>query len=240
MVALVSFGLIVGGPVLSLWMMSLPPIETSCGVGCTQNHESPLEQPWVGAILLVGGAVLLAVALQLDHRAGARRRTGWKTLWSWGAPLIWLAVIPVIAGPATFLIAGSNAYDRSCHVSFGWFSGGSDCPPRVYLPSVVIPGLLNLVPIWWLLRARGRRRLLAAVVATVLGIAGLATSVIVLFALGPEIDWNFGLYGPNPPPTQAADFSFGVVFWLMAIIALLVIAKLPDHGPVRVSPPLPG
>lgn len=225
--AVVSLALIVGGPALSWWMIALPAIETSCGPGCTQSHESPLEQPWVGAILFFIGIGLMAVAWRLDRRPAGAARRGWRDLTSWAAPLLWLAVLPLVAGPATYLIAAANTHDQSCQVYAGYVGGGgSDCPVSVYLPSVVLPGLLNLVPMWWLRNANGRR-LIAAAVASALGLAGFAVSVVVLYSLGPTVSWNFGFLIPVLPPQQERDLGFGLVLWLLAIIALLVIAKLP-------------
>ena len=224
--ALTSFGLIWGGVAVDVWMANLPSVDTPCGVGCIQGHTNPLDQRWVGVVLVTLGLVLLVFAWQADRRPAARPRQGWKPVWSWGAPLLWLLFIPLIAGPATYLIAANNAYDRSCHVSFGWFSGGSDCPAYVFIRSVVLPGLLNLVPVWWLRRNDGGRGWIAAVVASLLGVGGLATSLFVFQSLGPEISWDFGFFLPNLPPIQQAGLPFGVVLWLATIIALLVIAKL--------------
>jgi hypothetical protein len=241
--ALASFVLMCGGVALAFWMANLPAIDTPCGPGCIQGHTNPADQPWVGAVLVAIGLVLLPFAFIADHRPGVRPRQGWKSLRSWGAPLLWLVVIPVVEGPATYLIAGSNAFDRSCHVSFGWFSGGSDCPTGVFLPSVVVPGLLNFVPLWWL-RKPGLRVRVAAVVATMTGIIGFVASIVVLYSLGPTTSWDFGFLLPNLPPHQAADLGFGAVVWMTAVIALLVIAKLPLAGerPLgsRLSPGVPG
>ena len=211
---------------VDVWMANLPAIDTSCGPGCTQGHTNPLDQRWVGVLLFTLGLVLLVFAWQADKRPGARPRQGWKSLWSWGAPLLWLVFIPVIAGPVTYVLVGGAAHDRSCQISVGPFGGGgSDCPAGVYLPSVVLPGLLNFVPLFWLL-SRLRRRRVAAAVATLIGIAGFATSILVLRSLGPTVRWDFGFLFPNLPPTQQAGLPFWVVLWLAAIIALLVIAKL--------------
>lgn len=237
--ALAALVLICGGVAVDVWMAALPPVETSCGPGCTQNHLSPLVQPWVGFVLVLVGLVMLVVAWRLDRASVARPREVWEPVRSWGAPLLWLVFVPLVAGPATFLLAGSEAYDRSCVVTTGFVGGGgSECPTSVFLPSAVLPGLLNLVPLWWLRRANRRRRI-AAIAAGLLGLVGLAASVIVLYSLGPKTYWNFGFLLPSPPPQQAADVGFGIVLWLGALIALLVIAKLPLADP-GVSSPLPG
>ena len=227
-VALVAIVLIVGAPILALWMLGLPAIGTPCGVGCTQYHEDPREQPWVGWIVLLAGVVVLFLAWRVDRRAEARPRQGWRALRKWAAPLLWLVVVPVIAFPATFVIAGVDTHDSSCHVYSGWFSGGADCPPRAYLPSVLVPGLLNLIPAWWLLRGGDMRLRLAAIVATALGVAGLAWELYALYSLGPVLSWDFGLYGPNLPPHQLAASNLSAAVWCAAVIAMLVIAKIPD------------
>jgi hypothetical protein len=232
MMALVALLLLVGGVAVPFWMSTLPAIAscTYSGSGSICDyHSSPLDQRWVGLLLAAAGVGTLVVAWWFDRRPGQRPRQGWKAFRSWGAPLLWLAIIPVIAGPVTYLIAGSSVNEHSCNT---WSNsllpgvGGADCPALVFVPSVVVPGLLNLIPLWWL-RAKDPRTLIGASVGSLLGIAGLAGSLIALHSLGPTISWDFGFLLPNLPPTQQADLAFGTVVWLSSIIALLVIAKLP-------------
>jgi len=230
MLALVSLVLLCAGVAVPVWMSNLPAI-ASCtpGGGICDYHSSPLDQRWVGLLLAAAGVGLLVIAWRFDRKPSQRSRQGWKALRTWGAPLLWLAIIPVIAGPATYLIAGSSVNEHSCKT---WSNsllpgvGGADCPAFVFLPSVVIPGLLNLIPLWWL-RAKDPRTRIAAIVGSLLGIAGLAGTLIALHSLGPTISWDFGFLLPTLPPTQQADFAFGTVVWLSSLIALLVIAKLP-------------
>ena len=230
MLALVSLVLLCAGVAVPVWMSNLPA-SASCtpGGGICDYHSSPLDQRWVGLLLAGAGVGLLVIAWRFDRRPGQRSRQGWKALRTWGAPLLWLAIIPVIVGPATYLIAGSSVNENSCKT---WSNpllpgvGGADCPAFVFVPSVVIPGLLNLIPLWWL-RANDPRTRIAAIVGSLLGIAGLAGSLIALHSLGPTISWDFGLLAPTLPPTQQAVFAFGTVAWLSSLIALLVIAKLP-------------
>lgn len=214
-------------------MSNLPPV-ASCvyaGSGSICDYStSPWDQRWVGLVLAAAGFGLLPVAWRLDRRPGARPRQGWNTLRAWAAPLIWFAVVPVVAGPTELLIAGSNVNRHTCHMWLVYFgNGGADCPASVFLPSIVIPGLLNLIPLWWL-RSKDPRTRIAAIVGSCLGIVGLAASLIEWHALGSTISWDFGFLLPTLPPTQQAGLAFGTVIWLSTLIALLVIAKLQLNG----------
>ncbi len=150
MLALVSLVLLCAGVAVPVWMSNLPAI-ASCtpGGGICDYHSSPLDQRWVGLLLAAAGVGLLVIAWRFDRKPSQRSRQGWKALRTWGAPLLWLAIIPVIAG--------SSVNEHSCKT---WSNsllpgvGGADCPAFVFVPSVVIPGLLNLIPLWWL---RGQR-----------------------------------------------------------------------------------
>ena len=84
----------------------------------------------------------------------------------------------------------------------------------------------NLIPLRWL-RAKDLRTRVAAITGSLLGLAGLAASLVALHSLGPTISWDFGFLLPTLPPTQEAGLAFGTVVWLSSLIALLVIAKLP-------------
>lgn len=232
MLALVSLVLLCGGVAVPVWMSTLPP-NASCtyfGSGSICDYSpNPLDQRWVGLVLVAAGIGLLVIAWRFDRLPGQRPRQGWTALRTWGAPLMWLAIIPVIAGPATFLIASSSVNEHSCKSWSNYLLpgvGGADCPALVFLPSVVIPGLLNLIPVRWL-RAKDPRTRIAAIVGSFLGLAGLAASLYALHSLGPTISWDFGFFVPTLPPPQQAGLAFGTVVWLSTIIALLVIAKLP-------------
>lgn len=228
--AYVALALPCAGVGVDLWMSNLPPVASCTYVGSgsiCDYSTSPWDQRWVGVVLAAAGFGLLPVAWRLDRWPGARPRHTWTALRRWAAPLLWFAVIPVIAGPMEFLIAGSSVNRHTCQMWAAYFgNGGADCPASVFLPSVLIPGLLNLIPLWWL-RARDPRTRLAAIVGSCLGIVGLAASLIELHALGPTISWDFGFLLPTLPPTQEAGLAFGTVVWLSTFIALLVIAKLP-------------
>jgi len=238
MLALVSLLLLCAAVAVPIWMSSLPAIAscTYSGSGSIcQYHTSPLDQEWIGLILAAAGAALLVIAWRLDRSPSRKPRQGWQVLRTWGAPLLWLAVIPVIAGPMTDLIAGFSVNAHSCNISENSLLpgvGGADCPALVFLPSVVVPGLLNLIPFWWL-RADDQRTRIAAIAASLLGIAGLAGSLIALHSLGSVISWDSGLFLPTLPPPQGADVAFGTVVWLASLVALLVIAKIPVAGSGR-------
>jgi len=230
MLALVSLVLIFLGVAIDVWMLTLPAAITSCTYSGSDSicddHPNPMVQPWVGLLLAAAGVGLLVIAWRFDRRPGERPRQGWDGLRTWSEPLLWLVIVPLIAGPATFLLAHFSVNGQTYETWSGIMSGGAECPAVVFAPSVVIPGLLNLIPLWWL-RAKDARTRLAAIVGSFLGVAGLAASLDVLHSLGPTISWNFGFLLPTPTPPQQADLAVGTVIWLATLITLLVIPKLP-------------
>jgi hypothetical protein len=88
-----------------------------------------------------------------------------------------------------------------------------------------VPGLLYLVPVRWIRTSNPRKRI-AAITASFLGVTSLAGFLWALFTQGPRIEIDSGLLPALLPPVDAG-LVIGTVGWLMALIALLVIAKLP-------------
>jgi hypothetical protein len=127
-----------------------------------------------------------------------------------------------------------------------YFGGDYYCRP---LPVVLAlaPGLLNLIPIFWL-RSTSPKTRFAAAVATILGALRLAVPVIAVFAgavntevaEGPRADISTAVLMPVFPNNN----SFGVtvvslVLWLATFVAIAVIARL-DIGGREPLPPRHG
>jgi hypothetical protein len=229
--AMTSILLMAGGVLTDGWMSTLPSnVIASCTADVCTERPNPAIQLWLGLVLVALGVGLMVAAWKLDRRPGERSRQGWTALRAWGNPLLWLAVLPVVAVPLTLAIAAGAVREPDCKILSAWFVGPveADCPVATLLPSVLIPGLLNLVPLRWLW-ARDPRPRMAAITASVIGIAALLDALGELVASGPVVYINVGLFAlPYTPPGL---LSRGVVFWLAALIALLVIAKLPAGQP---------
>ena len=237
--SLSSLLLIAAGVAVDVWMFTLPTyVRTSCtelgGGASTCSYEpNPSIQLWLGLVIAVLGVVLLAVAWRFDRRPNERPRQGWQALRAWGAPLLWLAVVPIIAAPVAYLLIAWKVREPTCQITNGWFGSWAECPVSALIPVVLVPGLLNLVPMRWLWISVARTRL-AATSASVLGVAGLVGSLLALSSQGPTIEIGFGIFPPLPPP-GLAGLAVGTVIWLSSLIALLVIAKVPvvKHDHVR-------
>src|SRR5207249_3605258 len=210
-------------------MVSLPSnVPTSCtesGVGtyCAMG-PNPAIQLWLGLVMVALGIGLLVIAWRFDRRPNQRPRQGWEALRSWGAPLLWLAVIPIVAVPVAFIVAGWEVRRPSCQI-YVFIGATAECPVSTLIPSVLIPGLLNLVPLRWLWAADPRTRI-AAIAASMLGVAGLVGSLWALVAQGPVVTIDYGIFLPPLPPPGQSGVGFGTVIWVATLIALLVIAKL--------------
>ena len=225
-----SLLLIAAGVALDGWMITLPSnVPTSCtesGVGtyCAES-PNPAIQLWLGLVVVALGIGLLVIAWRFDRQPNERPRQGWEALGSWGAPLLWLAVIPIVALPVALILAGWEVRRPSCQIYF-FVGATAECPVSTLMPSVVIPGLLNLVPMRWLWTTDPRTRI-AAIAASMLGVAGLVGSLWALIAQGPVVTIEYGLFPLALPPPGLSGAGFGTVIWVATLIALLVIAKLP-------------
>ncbi|MHB8613641.1 MAG: hypothetical protein ACYDAL_14640 [Candidatus Dormibacteraceae bacterium] len=235
--ALSSLLLIAAAVAVDGWMVSLP---THVRAACTDSPNNvtyitpsgtycegpnPLMQLWLGPLIAVLGIGLFVVAWRLDRRPGERPRQGWNAVRAWGAPLLWLAAIPAASALLGYLILSWELSGPSCETTY-FFGSTSICPVSAVVPSVLVPGLLYLVPVRWLSATNPRRRS-AATAASVLGVASLVGFLWALFSQGPTIEIDSGILSPPLLPPGEAGFVIGTVGWLSALIALLVIAKLP-------------
>lgn len=228
--ALASLLVIAAGLALDGWMATLPShVKTSCtesaGVTSCAYAPNPAVELWLGLLIVALGVGLLVIAWKVDRRPSERPRQGWKALRIWGAPLFWLAIIPIAEVPIAFVFAGFEVREPTCQIH-GFIGATAQCPVSALAPSVLIPGLLNLVPLRWLTKDDPRTRI-AAIIASVLGFAGLVGSLVALFVQGPVIEIDYGIFLPPYPPLGQAGLGFGTDIWLATFIALLAIAKLP-------------
>lgn len=235
--ALSSLLLIVAGVAVDGSMLTLP---LHARAACTDSSDNvtyitsngtycegpnPAIRPWLGALIAALGIALLVVAFRLDRRPGERPRQGWRAVRAWAAPLLWLAAIPAVSVLLGYVILRWEVGEPACQITYGFFGSTASCPVSAIVPSVLVPGLLYLVPVRWIPTSNPRKRI-AAITASFLGLASLAGFVWALFSQGPTVDIDSGLLPPLLPPGDAG-LVFGTVGWLSALIALLVIAKLP-------------
>lgn len=236
--AVTALLLIAAGVAADGWMLTIPSyvpapctqssnIVTITSDGTYCEGPNPAIQPWLGLVLAALGVGLLVMDWTVDRRPFERPRQGWKSLRAWGAPLLWLALVPIIAAPVGYLVLGWEVRKPTCQIAYGFlFGSSSECPVSALVPSVLIPGLLNLVPFRWLWIADPRTRI-AAISASTLGVAGLVGSLWELFAQGPTFEVDSDFIVPSLPPPGPSGLALGTVIWLLTLIALLVIAKLP-------------
>jgi hypothetical protein len=99
---------------------------------------------------------------------------------NWKVPLMIVASAPLITVPLTVGLAGSLVSSGAC-LQVG-FNGGYDyfCRP-ISVALTLLPGLVNLVPAFWLLSSTRRTRTAATVAAT-LGFARLVLPVTVVLS----------------------------------------------------------
>jgi hypothetical protein len=237
-VALSALLLIAAGYAVDSWMLNIP---SHVQAACTDSHvdttyltdgtycEAPnlLIQPWLGVVIAALGVGVLVMAWTVDRRPFERPRQGFRALHAWGAPLLWLALVPIIAVPLASFLFNSEVREPTCQITPDFIFGyTAECPVSAFVPSVLIPGLLGLVPLCWLRTANPRTRI-AAVVASALGAAGLLGGLWGLFAQGPMVEVSSGFVLPNLPPQGQYGFALPADIWLLTLISLLVIAKLP-------------
>src|ERR1700693_709751 len=236
--ALNALLLIAAGFAVDSWMLNTP---SHVRAACTDSRvdttyitadgnyceaPNPLIQPWFGVVIAALGVGVLVMAWTVDRRPLERPRRGFRAFRAWGAPLLWLALVPIIAVPLASSLFDSEVR-ATCQITPDFIFGyTAECPVSALVPSVLIPGLLNLVPLRWLWTANPRTRI-AAVVASALGAAGFVGGLWGLYVQGPTVEVNSGFVLPDLPPQGPYGLALGTAIWLLTLISLLVIAKLP-------------
>src|SRR6266567_607357 len=115
----------------------------------------------------------------------------------WMLPFVWILFTPIATVPATLVLTNSIVSEQHspCQVIPGFFSAVAICPKWAILLTLA-PGLLNLVPIVFLV-SRDRWTRLAATVATALGGLRLLVPVIAVVAMSSTIDLSVGPLGTS-------------------------------------------
>jgi len=148
----------------------------------------------------------------------------------WYLPLLWILLIPIVTVPLTNVLADRAEYHSGfCSVYAGSYllpglGAHANCSTGLLL-LLLSPGLLNLVPMWWLRSTHPRLRA-AALWATVLGALRLivpATAVIASPDDNP-VDAVSGLFGPSDFVMSILTIS--LVLWLATIPAIWVVSRL--------------
>jgi hypothetical protein len=237
--ALSALLLIAAGFAVDSWMLTVPShVRAACTdspgnityITADGNYcegPNPLIQPWLGVVIAALGVGVLVMAWTVDRRPFERPRQGFRALLAWGAPLLWLALVPIIAVPLASSFFDSEVREPTCQIAYEFIFGyTAECPVSALVPSLLIPGLLNLVPLCWLWTSNPRTRI-AAVVASALGAAGLIGGLWDLFAQGPMVEVNSSFFPLALPPRGPYGFALATAIWLLTLISFLVIAKLP-------------
>jgi len=148
----------------------------------------------------------------------------------WYLPLLWILLIPIVTVPLTNVLGDRAEYHSGfCSVNAGnYLLPGlgvyASCSTGLLL-LLLSPGLLNLVPLWWLRSTHPKLRA-AALWATVLGALRLivpATAVIASPVDNP-VDAVSGLFGPSDFVLSILTVS--LVLWLATIPAIWIVGRL--------------
>jgi hypothetical protein len=116
----------------------------------------------------------------------------------WYLPLLWILLIPIVTGPVTNFLKDRVIYHSGlCSVTPGFFGAYASCSTVVLL-LLLSPGLLNLVPLWWLRSTHPKLRA-AALWATVLGALRLIVPAIAVIASPDDntVSAAPGVFGPS-------------------------------------------
>jgi hypothetical protein len=149
-----------------------------------------------------------------------------SVVWFW--PLLWIVFVGVATIPLTAVLTDRIAYGLpgACHVTPGFFGATADCPSTTLL-LMLTPGLLNLVPLWWLRSPHPKTRL-AALYASCLGALRLIVPAIAVLAspTGASIDGPDFLWVGFPNAGYGPSFTFiGLVLWLATFPAFWLVAR---------------
>jgi hypothetical protein len=145
--------------------------------------------------------------------------------WHW--LFVWITFIPVVTIPVTAVLTDRIAYGipGACQVTPGFFGAVPECP-RTAILLMLTPGLLNLVPLWWLL-SRDPKTRLAALAAGSLGLLRLVVPATAVLAsqdgaqtIGSFLWTGFPNAGYGPP------FALlGIALWLATFPTWFIVAR---------------
>jgi len=148
----------------------------------------------------------------------------------WYLPLLWILLIPIFTVPLTNVLADRAEYHSGfCSVNAGNYllpgvGVHASCSTGVLL-LLLSPGLLNLVPLWWLRSTHPKLRA-AALWATVLGALRLIVPAIAVTASPDDnpVDAVSGLFGPSDFVLSILTIS--LVLWLATFPVIWVVGRL--------------
>jgi hypothetical protein len=135
---------------------------------------------------------------------------------------LWLIVLaPLLTVPLTQAATQSLVNTDSCsNIQLDFIGGSASCQTDSLVVALA-PGLVNLVPLLWLVSKDARTRK-AALVAGLLGTARLVMPAAALLSSGPIsiISWGFVKAYPNDQTVVGAS----IVLWLVTVVTTLVFA----------------
>jgi hypothetical protein len=144
--------------------------------------------------------------------------------WYW--PLVWIALVPIVTIPLTAVMTDRIAFGirGACEVIPSFFAY-ANCPSGVIL-LMLAPGLLNLVPLFWL-RSVHRKTRSAATWASSLGALRLLVPAIAVLAspAGASVSGGF-MWSGFPNAGYGPSFELiGLSLWLTTFPAIWIVAR---------------
>jgi hypothetical protein len=142
----------------------------------------------------------------------------------WYLPLLWILLIPVVTVPLTGFLEDRVKYHSGlCSVTPGFFGAYASCSIGVLL-LLLSPGLLNLVPLWWL-RSTHPKLKAAALCATGLGALRLIVPVAAVIA-SPDDNPVSASPGPlGPSELVLAILAINLVLWIMTFPVMWAVSR---------------
>lgn len=161
----------------------------------------------------------------------------WFNGWSW--PFLWILLIPVVTVPGQAILLQSVVQSEALHADqsncvvlrrdyeYGMYHDFG-CPVGDVLPTL-LPGLLNLAPLFWLLSARHQVRM-AALVAGILGAIRLGVPAVLYIISHPQVSISSTF--PLPWMFGGGDAALlSVVLWFASLGAVMAFSLLKQVGP---------
>jgi hypothetical protein len=147
--------------------------------------------------------------------------------WAW--PLVPILVAPIITIPATWLLTGLVMSSGACvtQTTGGFIASVFVVCQDSALLFALAPGVLNLLPIFWL-RSSNRRTRTAAIAASALGLARLVVPAGALILAGPTEEFGtwFSNFPSFPSENSGAVFAIGACLWSAGVIAMAILSRL--------------
>ncbi len=141
----------------------------------------------------------------------------------WYKPFLWILLIPIVTVPLTgFLAEPVEFHSGLCSVTPSFFGAYATCSPGVLL-LLLSPGLLNLVPLWWLRSTQPKLRA-AGLWATVLGALRLIVPAAAVIASPNDNPVHSGgLFGPSG--FTLAILAISLLLWALTFPVMWAVAR---------------